>query len=218
MRRHIIILTVLLLTSFGSIAQVFQIGAAAHFYRQSGIILSSYDPGTSQGSIQYSTEISDKSGVPGVSFFYYHPVIKAGEIFSAGLQTGFEFFAIYKAPSDVRTFGGAYVGHWGTGTGLRLGYLIPTSVMVRIGNLAIKNNEKSFGGAIGLGVVPFGFNIPLEKGFMMPLNFCAEMNFKNWGLRFDLPLKKYESFYKSYTGDIPRLTNSFYSIKVIVKI
>lgn len=218
MKKHFFILTVILLTTVASSAQVMQIGAAMFIYKQTGMILSSYYAGSSCGYIQYSTDINEKSGAPGLTFFYYHPIIKSGEIFSAGLQTGFEFFALYEAPKDVRTFGGAYVGHWGTGTGLRIGYLIPTSVMARIGNLAIRDNEKKFGAAVGFGLVTFGFNIPLEKGFMMPFNFCAELNFKSLALRFDLPLKKYESVYKSYTGDIPRLTNSFYSIKLIGKI
>jgi len=212
------LLCVFAVTTFCGYSQTFQIGGAAHFYKQTGNIISAYDPGSSQGTIQYNTAVKEKSGVPGISFFYYQPVIKVNDIFSTGIQSGIEFFAIYGAPKDVRTFGGVYVGHWGSGAGLRLGYLIPTSIMARIGNLAIKDNDKKIGGAIGFGVVPFGFNIPLEKGFMMPFNICAEFDFKNYGLRFDLPLKKYTSTYKSYTGDIPRLTTSFYSIKIIAKI
>jgi len=219
MRNNLIsLLFVFMTTTMCCFSQIFQLGGAGHMYKQTGSIISAYDPGSAQGTIRYATAIDEKSGVPGISFFYYQPVIKVNDVFSAGIQSGFEFFAIYEKPKDVRTFGGQYVGHWGTGTALRLGYLIPTSIMARIGNLAVKDNEKSFGGAVGFGVVPFGFNIPLEKGFMMPFNFCAEIDFKNWGLRLDLPLKKYTSTYKSYTGDIPRLTTSFYSIKIIAKI
>ncbi len=213
MKKYIIIPFIIYLMSLCTCnAQTFQLGFSGLVHKQTGMILTSFDPGSAQGIIQSAKQINEHSGTPGISLLYYQPIVHAGEIFSAGIQTGFVFYGYYEAPKEiVNISNGAYVGQEG-GSPLILAFQIPTSIMARVGNLAVKESEIPIGGAVGIGFVPFGFTTPLDKGFMMPLNLCAEINVLNFGFRLDFPQKKFQSVYKTYTGDIPRITTSFYSM------
>jgi hypothetical protein len=212
--RSIIIILVLFITSNSCFTQTTQIGFGGYFYKQVGHIIISHDPGSASGTVQYLYDIDESSGVPGIFCSYYHPFYKPNKSLSAGLQGGFAFYAYYEAPSDVMTFTGQKVGTWG-GTDFITGYQVPIMAMARIGSLSTSENEKKIGGAIGFGIIPMGFTLPYDRGMMIPFSFCAELNFKNAGLRFDMPLRKYQSYFKSYTGDIPKIKNSFFSITII---
>lgn len=213
------IIILFLLLSGRTYSQIFQLGFGVHHYNQNGNIIGNYDPSATQGIIQLLYPVKEENTLLGGAFYYYQPVIKNEESLSAGIQAGFDFFAYYEKGKTVTTPSGQILGTYATSGsgGMYLGYQVPVVLMARAGTSATKDNLEGFGGAIGFGLLPFGFIIPNEKGFMMPFSLCAEINFYRFGLRFDLPLKKYKSIYKSYTGDIPRLSNSFFSIKITAR-
>jgi hypothetical protein len=193
--------------------QLAQVSFGGHFYRQTGNTIISFDPGTSQGTVYYLNPIEEKRGIPGFGFYYYHPLFKPSNNFSVGGQTAFAFWAFFQSPDAVQNQYGQTIGSTG-GSPLEIGYNMPLMAMTRFGAHATEDSNEGFGGGLGAGFMLFGFSVPNDKGFMIPFALSAEVNYNNFGLRFDLPLKKYESFYKSYTGDIPRVTSSFYSVQL----
>ena len=194
-------------------AQVMHMSFGGHYYKQKGALIEAFDPGTAAGDVYYSTAVDEKSAVPGIGFYYYKYFLQPSDNISYGVQTGFDFFAFFEAPKDVQNQYGQKVGEEG-GSSLVVGYSIPVYAMGRFGAQSTEDIGEGIGAAIGAGINLFGFTIPNEKGFMVPLSLAAELTYRKFGLRFDLPLKKFESHYPSYTGDIPRLSNSFFSVEL----
>ena len=211
-----IILLILIIFTVNSIgfAQTFQFGLSASTYKEQGSIINSYDPGASQGVIYNLENIDNSSILPGVVVYYYQPIIKSNYVFSVGIQGGVEAYAIYKKQQTVTNYTGQYIGTWGSETSLQAGYKVPISILARFGNLSVKKNYNSFGFAAGFGISPHGFSLPLDRAFYLSPNLCCEISYEKISLRFNLPLNNYNSYYTSTTGDIPRLTSSFWSINL----
>jgi hypothetical protein len=194
-------------------AQVMHMSFGGHYYKQKGALLEAFDPGTAAGDVYYSTAVDEKSAVPGIGFYYYKYFLEPSDNISFGVQTGFDFFAFFEAPKDVQNQYGQKIGEEG-GSSLVAGYSIPVYAMGRFGSQATEEVGDGLGIALGAGINLFGFTIPSEKGFMVPFSIATEITYRKFGLRLDLPLKKFESHYPSYTGDIPRLSNSFFSVEL----
>ena len=197
-------------------AQLWQAGFGALCYNQTGSTISSYYSGNGSGAgiVRASTSVKEFSNAPQLGVNYYHALFspKRSE-YSAGIQTGFIFFAYYRSADAVQNQYGQVVGSKG-GDPLVIGYQIPLYAMGRFGSLSGEDADKGIGAAIGAGPMLLGFNIPNEKGIMLPFTLGAEICYNRIGIRFDLPLKKYKSVYQSYTGDIPRITTAFYSAQI----
>ena len=201
--------------SLSTYAQTWQFSIGLHFDNQNGTIISEYTPGTAQGIRYVPTEINELKVFPGFGFSYYHPFHSKSENFSLGLQSGFEFFG-YKAAEEYN--GSSQTLTSQTSSSLEIGYNIPFMAMFRFGSLSTKDNSEGFGLGIGAGLSLTGFSIQNENGIMLPFTLSAEVIYNNWGLRFDFPLSKYQSVYHSYTGDIPRISNSFFTFHVLIGI
>jgi hypothetical protein len=213
--KRIIYFLLTICISLSTYAQTWQFSVGFHFDDQYGTIIDEYNPGTAQGIRYFSTDVKELKVFPGLGFSYYHPFYSTSENFSLGLQSGFEFFG-YKA--DEQFNGGSQTLTSQSSSPLEIGFNIPLLAMLRLGSLSTRDNSEGFGFAIGAGGAFSGFSFQNENGMMLPFTLCTEIIINNWGLRFDLPLTKYKSYYQSYTGDIPKLTNSFFTFHVIIGI
>jgi len=205
------------LVSLSSSAQLMHLTFGGYYYKQAGTIIQAYNPGSASGDIYYAVDVDEKSAVPGAGFFYYKYFVKPGEKFSAGVQTGLGFYAFYEAPKEVQNFSGQKIGEEG-GTSLVMGYFLPVYAMARFGSQATEDVGDGLGASLGAGINLYGFNITYDKGFMVPFAITAELMYSRFGIRFDMPLKKFESHFPSYTGDIPRLKTSFFSVQLSVQL
>jgi hypothetical protein len=95
-----------------------------------------------------------------------------------------------------------------------MGYLVPLLAMARFGELSGKHSKKEFGAGLGAGFMLTGFSLPLVTGFMAPFTICAEASFRRFGIRSGLPLGTYTSVYQTYSGEIPRISTRFYTVKL----
>ncbi len=220
MKKHIVIL---ILISFVSSlkAQMFFGSFGLDCYYQSGKVLQFYNP-TKDQAIRKSIDVTEFQGIPGVGAYYYHALIKSKKHRSFGIDAGLNGSLYLSNAQPIYNQSGAVIGSTGN-TGIWAFYSVPILASARFGRLS-KNfsddrasDEKKYGFAFGAGVSPLGFYLEHANGFKIMPEVEMEYFRNNTGLRFDLTIGKYRNYYKSETGDIPKIQLKFFSLKLIHK-
>jgi hypothetical protein len=206
------LIIIILITAIQSQAQLWQFGAAYNIIYQEGQILESYNPGNFSGLVYSMKPIKEQTHSIGMSFFYYHPVLKLNDEFSGGFQLGASIGGSFQKEGEIQS-GGGTIGYQ-SGSPLILFTNIPLVGMFRFGNLSTTESKKLLGGAIGFGSTLTSYITPIENGTYLPLIITAELNYKIFGVRIDFPLNTKASYYKSNTGDIPKLSTSLFNLNL----
>jgi hypothetical protein len=209
------ILIILLFPAFTK-AQLWQMTFGAQIYKQTGSTIGSFDPGSLQGNIYSAHTVKEKGWVPMAGVYYYYPFYSSRDLFSLGAEAGFGFWGSYQSPDEIQNQYGAQIGTTG-GSPLKIGYQFPILAMARLGAGSTADSEKPIGFALGTGIMPTGFNVPLEKGFYAPIVLASEITYNQFGLRIEFPFKGYQSVYNSYVGEIPRIKTRFISIQLLAR-
>lgn len=192
-------------------SQTADIGFGAIRYSQKGMLISTYDPGSLTGDVNEQSEINESVAVPSLIFSYYYPFYKPTDYLTFGGLSGLSFYAFFSKKEDTKSLTGQTL-KIGNSSGYYIGYQIPIYASIRLFNASSNENEKGFGGGLGIGYVAHGFTIDNEKGFMYSPSFLAEIRYNRVGLKFETLFNKFSSVYTSDTGDIPRLETSFFQI------
>lgn len=195
------------LQSFG---QTNELGFGVWCFKQKGILINSFDPGTS-GTVNFASEFEESNYVPGFTFIHYHPFYELSENLVLGAEGGASFFGYYER-KDVKNFYGQTIAS--ESSGLYIAFQVPVYATARFLNGSSENNDEGFGAGAGIGGMMQGFEVPEEKGFMFSPAAMVELKYDKFGVRFDYLFSKFKSNYTSSTGDIPRLETSFFNISI----
>jgi hypothetical protein len=201
---------VLFFLALHSYGQTNELGVGAWCFKQKGILIDSYDPGTS-GTVNIASDYDESNSVPGFSFVHYHPLYNVSEKFWLGAEAGANFFGYYHE-DETKNFYGQTIAR--ESSGLYLTFQVPLYAACRFLNGSSENNDEGFGAGAGIGGMMQGFEVPEERGFMITPAFMVELKYNRFGARFDYLFNKFESHYDSSTGDIPRLSTSFFDVLI----